>query len=203
MRFCFILGLSLTALINGKYLLVEIETQQSVNKGPIFQCYDNKTVSPFDSCNSCKCVNNCIGGCTRKGCGDFGKKIKERDQLCDLKTNNCIEGLICSKRFWACSWGNEEIGECDINYLDINEDKDLSNKEQHSILKDDKCKWKDLDGNCLKGCHAGFAVGTNEKDEYICHCNGNECEEDPMETCRAKAAAKGIEKISCCPCSVE
>ena len=204
MRFCGILGLSLIALINGKYLLVEVENQQPVNRGPVFQCNldGSMTASPYDSCNSCKCVDYCVGGCTKKDCGDSGKKIKELDQLCDLKTNNCIEGLICNRRFWACSSGHEEIGRCEKN-RDYNEGKDLINKEQHSTLKDEKCKWKDLDGNCLKGCHGGFPVGTNEKHENICHCNGNQCEEDPMETCRAKGAAKGIKNVSCCPCSVE
>jgi len=71
--------------------------------------------------------------------------------------------------------------------------------ESHPKKPDGECPWKDMDGKCIDHCFGGFAVGTTEHGESMCMCNGDQCNKDPCEKCRAASEANGKESWGC-PC---
>ena len=112
----FFLGMWMIPLIHGKYLLVDVDDQQPLVRGPELQCrmdVDGKTLSPWDSCNRCYCQKGCIGPCTKINCNDMNTKIKTDGQSCDAKRNNCVDGLKCVKYWDVCPQGNTRIGRCE------------------------------------------------------------------------------------------
>ena len=67
---------------------------------PILDC-------PYDTCNRGGCSNGCWDHtCTKIGCDESNKN---ENQLCDLKSNNCKNGLKCIEQDDGCDNG---IGRC-------------------------------------------------------------------------------------------
>ena len=98
MKFSVLIGVLLINLINGNYLLVEVDGMKNKpSKSSAKRCINGWMKSPSD-CNGCSCVDDgvCtkVMGCTEKGCPTEQRNLGE---VCDLILNNCVDGFTCQK----------------------------------------------------------------------------------------------------------
>ena len=117
MRFIFLFALFFISLINGTYLLVEVdEVKDKDNDSMEPQCTGKSESSPWDICNNCTCTDD---GCVSKDCtttqllGLFTSPCpgkKKPGQLCSLKLKNCVYGHACTDIFESC---NNDVGKCE------------------------------------------------------------------------------------------
>jgi len=132
MKIIILFALFFINLINGTYLLVEVDddsqmtgkksdSQRSldkINDSVEPQCTGKSVANPRDICNNCTCTDD---GCVSKDCtstlllGYFKTKCpgkKKPGQLCSMKLKNCVYGHVCADIFESC---NNDVGECTLN----------------------------------------------------------------------------------------
>ena len=107
MKFSLLIVSLLISLINGKYLLVEVDGNANKPTKPIwwpnnsFECnsYGN-VISYMDNCNYCSCEDDgvCtkVGFCTEMGC--LHDQQKKAGEMCSVKYPNCAKGLIAFRK---------------------------------------------------------------------------------------------------------
>ena len=118
MKFSLLIVSLLISLINGKYLLVEVDGNANKPTKPIWwpkdsrQCnsYGN-VISNEDNCNYCSCVDDgvCtkVGFCTEMECLDDVQK--KEGEMCSVESKNCAKGLMCQSVKDICE---KRIGRC-------------------------------------------------------------------------------------------
>merc|ERR1712203_327790 len=123
------LGCWLISLINGKYILVDVEdgepTPDKNHREPVHssatevQCTGQEAESPWSHCSSCVCKDGCITEfCTRSDLSQDCQNFKHKGELYYVHWNNCHAGTECVKVENGVNGKckNYSIGKCTRDY---------------------------------------------------------------------------------------